>query len=281
MNNSSESVNMTQASPQVCSSDTEPVAISWIKTVVYLFLLSLALFGNALVIWVVYKYKRMHTAPNFLIVNIAVGDLFTAILTMIPTAVSMLCGGPSWVNDGPFGQVSCKLYMFSQGSSMACSIFSLTVLAFERFFVVVFPLWNVVTIRGTLWSIAVSWVAAFALSSPFFYAAKVRLFDDVPYCTEDWAPAFDPKRAPAVYTIVIFCFNVRLTFVSDCSVILGNRCKSLEKAHPRKHDRGEPSSVATVQEKRAEGVYRRGPGLCILLVFDAPEYVPILFKRSV
>lgn len=72
MNNSSESVNMTQASPQVCSSDTEPVAISWIKTVVYLFLLSLALFGNALVIWVVYKYKRMHTAPNFLIVNIAV-----------------------------------------------------------------------------------------------------------------------------------------------------------------------------------------------------------------
>lgn len=123
---------------------------------------------------------------------------------MIPTAVSMLRGGLSWVNDGPFGQVSCKLYMFSQGSSMACSIFSLTVLAFERFFVVVFPLWNVVTIRGTLWSIAVSWVAAFALSSPFFYAAKVRLFDDVPYCTEDWAPAFDPKRAPAVYTIVSF-----------------------------------------------------------------------------
>lgn len=72
MNNSSESVNMTLGSPQVCSSNMEPVAISWIKTVVYLLLLSLALFGNALVIWVVYKYKRMHTAPNFLIMNIAV-----------------------------------------------------------------------------------------------------------------------------------------------------------------------------------------------------------------
>lgn len=72
MNNSSESVNMTQASQLARYSNTEPVASSWIKTVVYLLLLSLALFGNALVIWVVYKYKRMHTAPNFLIVNIAV-----------------------------------------------------------------------------------------------------------------------------------------------------------------------------------------------------------------
>ena len=72
MNNSSESVNMTQASSQVCSSTNEPVAVTWVKIVVYLLLVILALFGNALVIWIVYKYKRMHTAPNFLIVNMAV-----------------------------------------------------------------------------------------------------------------------------------------------------------------------------------------------------------------
>ena len=75
MNNSSESVNITQASPLVCPSDQEPVAISWIKTVVYLMLLCLALFGNALVIWIVYKHKRMHTAPNFLIVNFFLWDM--------------------------------------------------------------------------------------------------------------------------------------------------------------------------------------------------------------
>ena len=123
---------------------------------------------------------------------------------MIPTAVSMLRGRTSWVNDGPFGQASCKLLMFSQGTSIACSILSLTVLACERFFAIVFPLWNVITIRGTLWSIAVIWIATLALSSPFLYAAKVRLYDGVPYCIEDWAPAFDPKRAHAVYTIVSF-----------------------------------------------------------------------------
>ena len=52
-----------------------PSAVHWAKTVVYLMLLTLALFGNALVMWIVYKYKRMRTASNFLIVNVAVGSI--------------------------------------------------------------------------------------------------------------------------------------------------------------------------------------------------------------
>lgn len=129
-----------------------------------------------------------------------------ATVIMIPQAVSMLRDTHSWVNDGPFGQISCKLFMFSQALSIASSIFSLTVLAFERFFVVVFPLWNIITIKGTLRSIIVIWVATFALSSPLLYAAKVRLNDAVAFCMEDWAPAFNPKRAQAIYTIVSFVF---------------------------------------------------------------------------
>ena len=125
---------------------------------------------------------------------------------MIPNAVSMLRGTRSWLNDSPFGQISCKLFMVSQGSSIGCSIFSLTVLAFERFFAVVFPMRKIVTIRGTLWSIAVIWVFSLALSSPLLYAAKVVIFDGVAFCYEDWSPAFDPKRAQGIYTIVSFVF---------------------------------------------------------------------------
>ena len=123
---------------------------------------------------------------------------------MIPTAVSLIRNDHSWMIEGLFGQVSCKFLLFSQGSSVACSIFSLTILAFERFLVIVFPLWNVVTIRGTLWSIAGIWVAAIGISSPLFHATKVRVYSGVAYCTEDWAPAFDPERAKAIYTVVIF-----------------------------------------------------------------------------
>ena len=64
----------------------EPSIVSWTKTVVYLMLLALALFGNVLVIWIVYKYKRMRTASNFLIVNVAVSNgHFILILVNQPT----------------------------------------------------------------------------------------------------------------------------------------------------------------------------------------------------
>ena len=64
----------------------EPSVVPWTKTVVYLMLLALALFGNVLVIWIVYKYKRMLTASNFLIVNVAVSNgHFILILVNQPT----------------------------------------------------------------------------------------------------------------------------------------------------------------------------------------------------
>lgn len=126
------------------------------------------------------------------------------IFCMIPTAISMLRGIHSWVNDGLFGQISCKLVVFSQGSSMACSIITLTALAFERYFAVVFPMWKVVTTRRTRWLVAFIWIASFASTSPILYATKVQLFEGVPFCIEDWAPAFDPKKAPRIYTIISF-----------------------------------------------------------------------------
>ena len=84
-----------------------------------------------------------------------------AIFSMIPTAISMFRGIHSWVNDGLFGQISCKLLLLSQGSSMVCSIITLTALAFERYFAVVFPMLNVLTTRKTRWTVALVWIASF------------------------------------------------------------------------------------------------------------------------
>ena len=129
-----------------------------------------------------------------------------AVITMIPHAVSMLRGTHSWVSDALFGQISCKLFTFAQGCSMACSIFTLTALAFERFFAVAFPMWKVITKRRTRWLIAVIWTASSAYPAPFFYAAKVHLYDGIPFCVEDWAPVFDPRRSQATFTLVSFVF---------------------------------------------------------------------------
>lgn len=166
-----------------------------------------------------------------------------ATFTMIPNVASMLRGSHSWVTDGLFGQISCKLSLFSQVSSVSCSIFSLTALAIERFFAVVFPMQIILSIRRTLWIIAVIWAATIALSWPFLYAGKVRLFNGVPFCLEDWSPAFRPKKTSEIFTIVFFVLHYRFALVCDFSGVFDNRCKSLGKVITRQRHAGKPSSV--------------------------------------
>ena len=45
------------------------------------------------------------------------------------------------------------------------------------------------------------------------FATEVRFYGGVAYCTEDWAPAFDPERAKAIYTVVIFVFMYALPLI--------------------------------------------------------------------
>ena len=72
MNNSSEIHNAsTQGSPPECQFVESP-ALEWLKNVVYLVILFLAIFGNALIMCIIYKYRRMQTPTNYLIVNMAV-----------------------------------------------------------------------------------------------------------------------------------------------------------------------------------------------------------------
>ena len=72
MNNSSTINNGTQDFPSECHYPSSTPVLQWIKNAVYLFILLLALFGNVSVMWIVYKQRRMHTATNYFIVNMAV-----------------------------------------------------------------------------------------------------------------------------------------------------------------------------------------------------------------
>lgn len=72
MNNTSETHNTsTQGFPPECQFVQSP-ALEWLKNIVYLVILFLAIFGNALIMCIIYKYRRMQTPTNYLIVNMAV-----------------------------------------------------------------------------------------------------------------------------------------------------------------------------------------------------------------
>uniref|UniRef100_A0A8C7EEI1 Neuropeptide FF receptor 1 n=1 Tax=Nothoprocta perdicaria TaxID=30464 RepID=A0A8C7EEI1_NOTPE len=116
--------------------------------------------GNALVCLTVLRSRRMRTATNTFILNLAVSDLLVGIFCMPTTLVDNLITG--W----PFGNAMCKMSGLVQGMSVSASVFTLVAIAVERFRCIVHPLREKLTPRKALATIAAIWALSLAIMSP-------------------------------------------------------------------------------------------------------------------
>lgn len=160
-----------------------------------------SLVGNSLVIFVVKFNRRMHSVANYLICNMSVSDLIITLLPMIWEVVSL-----QYYTDGtwPMGPFMCSLTYMCVYISVASSILSLTVISFDRFFAVLFPLKQQIT-RHLLPILLISiWIVSFAFASPTLFAQRLMIDQNKTYCAEIWKPPFDPTESPKHYTIILF-----------------------------------------------------------------------------
>ena len=75
----------------------------------------LAVVGNALVIYIVLRYRNMRSSvTNFYIMNVAISDIVFVVICVPLTSVSY--GMTYW----PFGQFFCKLNAYMQCVSTSC-----------------------------------------------------------------------------------------------------------------------------------------------------------------
>ena len=80
-----------------------------VKVLMYGVIILVSLVGNSLVVYIVWKNKRMHTTTNFFIVNLAVSDVMvTSSCTWVHLVDSLTEG---WV----LGAFFCKFNSFAQG----------------------------------------------------------------------------------------------------------------------------------------------------------------------
>ncbi|CAH1247265.1 NPFFR2 [Branchiostoma lanceolatum] len=93
----------------------------------YCLVFSLNVVGNAVVCWVIVTTPRLHTATNYFILNLAVADLLVAVFCIPFTLVEHI------LFDYQFGDVMCKLNVTIQGVSVAASVYTLSVIAVERY----------------------------------------------------------------------------------------------------------------------------------------------------
>lgn len=120
-----------------------------------------SLAGNGCVIYIFTKTKTLRTPSNMLVVNLAFSD-FLMMFTMGPPMVYN-CYHETWV----FGPLACELYGMA-GSLFGCvSIWTMTMIAFDRYRVIVKGLsakpmtTNKVTLQILgVWVVCLAWTLA-------------------------------------------------------------------------------------------------------------------------
>lgn len=148
-------------------SPLKPEAVAVPFTFALIFLLGVS--GNTLLILNFARHKKLNTAHNALVVNLAAGDLL--MLTIGVPFNSTWYTLPYW----PFGLLVCKLSRFVETLATAVTIATLAALSVERFLIV--------TVRRRYLSqsslaplvvVVVMWAVGFVLALPDLMSATVQ-----------------------------------------------------------------------------------------------------------
>ena len=130
-------------------------------TILYVIAMIVALAGNTMLIYIVFRKPGTKNLTSFLFVNMAVADLMVAVFQMPVSITHFYVVGSSDFT----GAFNCKfLYCAVYVSTMA-SIFCLTVMAFDRYFAVVYPFRQSIWFRKPKIITPIIWISSMALMS--------------------------------------------------------------------------------------------------------------------
>ncbi|CAG5135912.1 unnamed protein product, partial [Candidula unifasciata] len=155
-----------------------------VKTVFYVPVIILGIIGNVIIIAVVAKNKRMQTTTNYYIVNLAVADCLVALTCSWTHLVDDLT--PFWI----LGSFFCTFNTFSQVLFLVASIFTLTFIACDRFFGIVFAMKAHFIERRATCTIILIWLMSVLVASPLMYYRRLHevQWRNVveSWCDDDW-----------------------------------------------------------------------------------------------
>lgn len=193
-----EEDNLTTPTPDSPSSDplgrTEPQV--WFELSLGILICLVAFTGNTLVVIAIHYDRRLNTITNMLIENLAFTDIFMASLHMPFWLISLRYG--RWV----FGHALCQLVGLTQLIFGISSLFTMTGIAFNRYFNIVrrnLYLKYFSTKKTTYFMILFAWVGPTIATTPQLYGwGEIAYHDLFSDCTCVW-------NLPDVSYIVTLC----------------------------------------------------------------------------
>lgn len=194
--------------------------------ILYTAIFVLGIFGNVLVCYVVFRNKAMQTVTNLFITNLALSDILLCVLAVPFTPLYTFLG--KWV----FGKIICHLVPYAQGTSVYISTLTLTSIAIDRFFVIIYPFHPRMKLSTCICIIMSIWAFSMGITLP--YGIYMRFNDtvtqspNVTFCEEAW-PSENFRRVFGCITttmqFVIPFFMMAFCYIS-VSLRLNDRAKS-------------------------------------------------------
>ncbi|XP_070563388.1 QRFP-like peptide receptor [Ptychodera flava] len=251
--NLSASGTFSNASPNVSESFSfgEPPGVEiWLPIVLtYSVTFVVGLVGNLLVILSIQKCRRLQNVTNSFLASLATADLIVIVI-VIPIQTPAYFS-KKWV----LGAALCKLLPYLTVLSSSCSVFMLTALSIERYFVIVHPLQAkaYVTPGRARKVIVTLWIVAMAYSFPPLYFKKHQMWDFAGHpvfytCINSWSNEY-LSRVYSLY-LLLGMYLIPLFIMAFCYTriiyelwISRRRCKKLQQRQDqarRDHDGRSP-----------------------------------------
>ncbi|XP_015751910.1 PREDICTED: G-protein coupled receptor 54-like [Acropora digitifera] len=142
-----------------------------IKLIFLSLITSVGIIGNSLVIVVVKAIRGMRSTTNYLLVNVAVADIFALVFTIVHSIIWRSLSSSNSLSK--FAQNFLCKFIFTNTMTLvpfAATVLTLTLLAVERYRAIVKPMTSSsrLTVDRIAYVIAGIWSASFALVTPLF-----------------------------------------------------------------------------------------------------------------
>lgn len=193
--------------------------------VLYAFIFVVGIAGNVLVCYVVFRNKAMQTVTNYFITNLALSDILLCILAVPFTPLYTFLG--KWV----FGPPLCHIVPYAQGCSVYISTLTLTAVAIDRFFVIVYPFQPRMKLSVCIGIIVGIWCFALLVTLP--YGLYMRIQEDTGdnYCEEDWP---EPTSIKIIFSIctTMLQFTIPFLVIAFCYVCVSIKLNDRARSKP-------------------------------------------------
>ncbi|XP_031572820.1 neuropeptide FF receptor 2-like [Actinia tenebrosa] len=196
----------------------ESVEFRSIKISFYFLILFGSIFGNGMVAYVICSTRKMRTSSNYLILNLAICDILTPVIS-IPFDFVLEDNGYVWL----YGGFLCKTLWPAATMTATSSALTLALISFDRYRLIMHPFKPRLTSKVIKIAIICIHIFAAIVVSP--YASMLELQNGS--CSEVW-----PNVYRKCYTVVLFLvqYGIPLPFmVRMYYLALKNLYKSTRK----------------------------------------------------